>query len=500
MNKKLMAVAVATAFAAPGLALAQVTSGTGGSVQISGFVDAIFNQVKSTGSTGAGQTATVGATTNQSTMNKVGPSDETKYHLASGAPAYVRITGNESLGGGMSALFQIETQWWYDAPQDPGQANFRNAGLGGRPTFVGMGTNFGTVTFGYQVSTYLDAVNLGWNVVPTFGHGQIIMNNGNTTGAMPGPNCGAMNASGTNAMQTASATVNNFMALNTTRVGSICTEQPGNSTSFGRTVSNTIKYVTPTISGFRFSAMMATPDGAEPTSSTPVGMSRYNPAFGAYSLAWTGGPFSVAAGYEQHTGFRAINPSQAQVAAAVAGTATLSGDRAAKDKAWQIGAKWDFGIGRVGVGWEKIKYGNSAISTGVATDNSFELSNWVVNAAFRVGAQGTVGVGYSKTDGVKNCGVSLATASTTTTAAGNTLQGCGSDTGANYTTLSYDHALSKRPTVYAVYAKINNTPAATYQWVAGAANGQGTSNNGTTAGVFAGTDVQILGVGIKHSF
>lgn len=500
MNKKLMAVAVASAFAVPGFALAQVSSGSGGSVTISGYVDALLNQVKSTGSTGAGQASTWAATTTQATMNKVGPANTTKYHLASGAPAYLRIVGNEPLGGGMRAFFQIETQWWYDAPQDQGQNNTRNATLGGRPTFVGVGADWGAVTFGYQVSAYLDAVSQGWSVQPTFGHGQIIMNNGNTTGSMPSPNCSSMTASGTNQMTTASATVNNFIATSTTRAGGICTENPGNSTSFGRTQSNTILYRSPAVSGFRFAAMMATPDGAEPSSSTPVGMSRYNPAFGAYSLSWSGGPFSVAGGYEQHTGFRALNPTQTQVSNAMAGTATLSGDRAAKDKAWSIGGKWDFGIGRVGVGYEKIKYGNSAISTGAAADNSFELANWVVNAAFRVGPQGTVGVGYSKTTGAKNCGVSLATAATTTTAAGNTLQACGSDTGANYTSLSYDHALSKRTTVYAVYAKINNNPAATYQWVAGAANGQGTSNNGSTAGVFAGTDVQLLGVGLKHSF
>src|SRR6185295_6807449 len=112
------------------------------------------------------------------------PSEVRKSHLSTGAPNRIGFRGTETLGAGMTAFFQVETQVFTDARQDGANAAATNATLGGRPTFLGLRGGWGEVSAGFQESPYKDVYQTSWSVMPTapmFGH---IMGNGNSSGAM----------------------------------------------------------------------------------------------------------------------------------------------------------------------------------------------------------------------------------------------------------------------------------------------------------------------------
>jgi predicted porin len=334
------------------------------------------------------------------------------------------------------------------------------------------------VSGGYQDTPYKDAAIAGWAVKPTNTMTGAIMGNGNTTGTMPSPSCvdltvpaavsspGALNTTGTGAASsgvlapnaqggaagtapriTIPAVGTLISATGTTGVQN-CNDNAGNGTSFNRTVSNSLMYRSPVMAGFRFGAMTAMNEWKEPSSATPAGQNQLNPTFGSYSLTWAGGPFSVAGGYEVHNGFRAVN----------SGTPAAPTNRNAKDTGMTIGARWNYGMGLVGLGWERLKYNNSA--TGGAGDNGFTLNNWALEATFNITPADILWGGYSKTPGKTSCGASLQTVATATVGSN-----CGGDTGAKWLTLGVDHSFSKRTAVYAYWSKIDNNSAATYNYL-----------------------------------
>ncbi|MEO6696822.1 MAG: porin [Gammaproteobacteria bacterium] len=67
-----------------------------------------------------------------------------------------------------------------------------------------------------------------------------------------------------------------------------------------------------------------------------------------------------------------------------------------------------------------------------------------------------------------------------------------SDTGANWFVVGLDHALSKRTTVYALYARTNNDSGAQY--------GLGTGGSSGAVKPHAGTDPSTYSLGINHDF
>src|SRR3954464_4621977 len=95
-NQKLIVTAVAGAITAPGVAFAQATT-SGTNVQIYGLFDVRYDWMKVTGNT----------------ANTIG--SVSKDHLSTGAPNRIGFRGTESLGAGMEAFFQVETQVFTDA-------------------------------------------------------------------------------------------------------------------------------------------------------------------------------------------------------------------------------------------------------------------------------------------------------------------------------------------------------------------------------------------------
>lgn len=452
MQKKLLAVAVAGAFAAPGVAMAQASN-----VQIYGVIDMSYNQIKFSDSA----TQKAGAAAGISSISR-----STPYNSAS----RWGLRGTEDLGNGLRAFFQVESGLAMDARPDNSTASSGVNILGGRNSAIGLQSNsWGQALIGIWDSPYSQSANAIWQVAGSginAVHQGVIMGNGTTTGVNPSPNCAGGGAA---------APVNCNV------------DAEGNATSFNRRVSNVIQYWSPVWSGFQFKIATTAKEFKNSQATTGVVS---DPTLWSYSLAWSGGPFSAGIAYEEHKGFQAVSGT-------VAGSTT---NNDAKDTGIVVGGKWNFGMGTIGAGWERLKYGDTVLTGAAATLNGtgYTLKNWVVNGDFKVGSNGRLWAGYSKTPGRSSCGTSYN--------AGGANDGlCGGATKATFFSLGYDHNLSKRTALFASYGKIDNGDGRSsagagvgsgYYYIAGpAANG-----TGGTGALAAGTDVTTYGVGIKHTF
>jgi len=135
MNKKLVALAVAGAFALPLAAQAQTAN-----VTLYGRLNVDFEFVK--GKTCAAATFPTGAPGTAAGCNVGLPTESTQnstVNRLSSNSSRLGVRGTESLGGGLNAIFQIESSI-------NGDTNGGN--LGGRETFVGLQGSWGKFTMG----------------------------------------------------------------------------------------------------------------------------------------------------------------------------------------------------------------------------------------------------------------------------------------------------------------------------------------------------------------
>src|SRR5207247_2055619 len=167
------------------------------------------------------------------------------------------------------------------------------------------------------------------------------------------------------------------------------TESPGNGTSFSRRNNNSIQYWSPVFNGvqFRLGTALANYQSAN---SSPVNAAAgvQKPKYYSANVTYARGPLALAAGYETHEGFR---PTTA--ATSVANP---------KDKAYQIGGKWDFGLGQVGVGYEVLDYAQADTDPTVTTSQAIKVPSYVVDGRVNAGP-GAVWDTLSGTRGRKNC-------------------------------------------------------------------------------------------------
>lgn len=463
MNKKLLAVAVAGALAAPGVALAQASN-----VQIYGVFDmsAQMNKFSGPNTTTALQAAQ-------------GSLDVSKSNVYNGASRW-GIRGTEDLGNGLRAFFQAEAGMFPDARPDSGSSSSGVGFLGGRNSGIGLQASWGQVMTGIWDSPYKSVMDAGTasasGALTTFG---MIMGNGDTTGTAPSAACAAVNSVGTGVAAGVASSTNS----NATACGD---GVEGAATSFHRRLSKTVQYWSPVWNGMQFKIATQLNNYKASTGSltalNSTNTANIDPSLWSYSLSWTGGPFTAYGAYETHKGYNST---------------TVSADAGVKDTGMQLGGKWDFGPGAVTLQWERLKYGNNA---GVAAaTNNFNLVNWALGGTFKIGGNGTLWGSYSKTPGRSSCGSANVVAGT--------LEGlCGSGSAASFLALGYDHAMSKRTALYATYGKITNGQATTvagatvgsaYYYIAGPA---GNSNVGSVSAIAAGTDVTTYAVGVKHTF
>ncbi|MCA3123841.1 MAG: porin [Rhodocyclaceae bacterium] len=245
MKKKLLAAAVVSAFAAP-VAFAQTAPAN---VTIYGSLQMEVFTLKADGANG-------------------NPNRNRTNNVSSPGVFFIGFRGTESLGGGLSTIWQIEQGAGGD-----GTGTSQN--WGARNTFLGLSGGFGRAYVGIMDTPYKRV--MGINNTATMRAGltgpqgiNAIMNNGDTSGGDPFISSGA-----------------------------------GNNTAFSRRAANSVNYDSPSFGGFSVSAQYGANEGRALTTAAGAAAG-VNPQL--YSLAgmYRGGPFAVGLGWQQHQEFRGV--------------------------------------------------------------------------------------------------------------------------------------------------------------------------------------------------
>ncbi len=208
---------------------------------------------------------------------------------------------------------------------------------------------------------------------------------------------------------------------------------------FDPRTNNTIAYVSPDFSGL-------TVAGAYVTDLNETDNAIDNNDTDAYSVngVYKNGPLLLGAAYEKQN-------------------VSATTDRSM----WRLAAGYKFGNAKLGALYQSSK-------SDVLTE---ERKGWGVFADYAMGAV-TLKANYLK--------------------AGDS-ESVAEDSGKQFT-LGADYALSKRTTVYALYAKVTNDTAAVYGLGTGVGSTDRVSGGGTGTGITGGADPSVFSVGMMHSF
>jgi len=280
MNKKLVAVAVAGMLAAPMAAQAQTAN-----VTLYGRLNLDMEVVN------AKQDAPAQG------------SPKSNMFFVKSNSSRLGVRGSEALGGGLSAVFQIESA--------VGAANGGGLGatLGTRETFVGLQGGWGTFKLGYFLTPYDD-------IHPIFGNVPTL----------------ATSILGTQALWS-----------NTGWSGN---SQYGG--AFDDRAANSIRYDSPNIAGFTGSVQIgsgtAGGDATNSNAATPttLGAQRRHAYMVSVNGLYNNGPFQGGVAYEFHNNFR--------------GDPTFATNPKLQDQGVSAAASWNFGVVKVGGVFERLKY------------------------------------------------------------------------------------------------------------------------------------------------
>lgn len=200
--------------------------------------------------------------------------------------------------------------------------------------------------------------------------------------------------------------------------------------------ANSVAYISPSFSGFSVLAAWGAGSEQEDTATRTDNV---------YSLGLNYGNGPIYVGYA----YTEVDAVAASVDA--------------KAKSHRLGGYYKFGtMGQVGLLWDRTD-GNTSTSNN-------KRNAYIVNGKFNVSNAGALIAGYGKAADIDGL----------------------SDTGAKHFFLGYEHALSKRTILKAIYAKVTNEAAATYNFY--------NTVTGEVVGATAGSDPKGFQVGIRHSF
>jgi len=395
MQKKLLTLAVAGALAAPGLALAQ------SSVEVYGDIHMAFGHFN------YGQTA-------------AGTGSHTKWDVANGASNY-GLRGRESIGGGMTAWFQVEQ----NAPLE--RSNNVAITPASRNSAVGIQGSWGNAFIGQWTTPWADLDGL-WSVgtVGFWGPVTSIIGRRETTGTAPNANCANGHLSGAPAGVLATAICDAIEAGG------------GVGHPFWKRISNSVFYQSPVFSGVQFKLAVQTNEGRSSMDATApnatAGSVVANASMWSSSIQWAGmgGRARVGLAIDRHKDFSLIG---------------------ATDSGYAIKGGYDFGVINLGAAFERMTYRSAA--------GDVRARQWGVAADFPIGT-GSIKGSYSSASDLQG-GAGFA------------------DTGAKQWNLGYEHRFSKRTNVGVGYAKIDNDAAAVFTWT-GAPTNQGGASNTPFAG------------------
>ena len=322
------------------------------------------------------------------------------------------LRGTEALGGGLTAFFQVENSV---------ELGRKGAGtIAGRETFVGLQGSYGQLWLGRSLSPYDDAT-------PVFASGPYNYNTG------------LFNNS-------------SLWANNSNAVGGVEAIA-----GYDDRYSNSIRWNSPTWSGFTAEVQLATKENTAHSWAFIPG------------VFYNNGPIQAAAVYARHNKIRCYNTAGTSYGAC-GSSASITG-LAAKDDAFTLTGSYDFGMARVALVYEYLKY---QTPTG-----DLKRDLWGVSGTIPMGG-GLWYVYYAK------AGDGKGGASDSETYI-NSLRH-GSDTGSQNFEIGYRYDLSKRTSVNAGYVMIKNDARAIYTF------------NVNGYAVAPGGDPQGFVLGIIHNF
>jgi len=387
-RKTILALAVGTAFAAP--AFAQTTGST---IEIYGR---LYPQVTSAEAKGA-----------------TDPADNEARRLSVDTQnSRIGFRGQEQLGGGLAAIWQIETRVRFDTGAN-------NPWAGSRDSFLGLRGNWGTVRFGNFDTVYK---NYGAAVGNFFGvsSGNFVSSSNvlSEVGVAPG---GGEDGEG--------------------RAGQ------GNATGFHIRAANSIHYETPEFGGFQ-AGIQYSPDERKgnPTRPRDPGINAELWSFGA---KYEKGPVYASVQYERHNDwFDASTNFDAGTGSAFGPLATTTTD--SRDQAWRLSGK--FAVTpqhRLTGDLAQMQWKES----GPVGSGEYKRNSWALGWEASWGGPWRTEITYTQAD-KGTCSVSAGTCST------DGLDGKQIAAGVGY-------AFSKRTLVYAIGAKLTNGTNAAFN---GAAN------------------------------
>lgn len=242
--------------------------------------------------------------------------------------------------------------------------------------------------------------------------------------------------------------------------GAVAGALANNSAGWDLRPANQIAYSSPSFSGFGFNAAYFTNLGNGATIDAGTSSNVNAVSAWATSATYENGPIFAGLGYEKHKLSDLITT-----------------DNQNDENIWRASAGYNFGAFKVVGLYQRER--DMFINT---SNNSAERNVWGLGGAYKFMGANTIKVQYYKASSIKN-----------TSGIANIDQ-----TGAKLWAVGFDHALSKRTTVYAAYATTNNDRYANYSAFGG---GHG-DNPGTVrpSATQDSKDPSGFSVGVIHNF
>lgn len=302
--------------AACGLAQAQ-------SVEIYGTVFQFLENAKTSGATSpapADRPSQVGAGA------YTGVNDEARSRITAGT-SNLGFRGSENLGGGLKAIFQMESGFQVDGSPGPGWAN--------RNSHVGLTGSWGTVSLGmwdtpYKfISLVVNPIRVGYQADQT----PVIGNPGFGTPA-------------------------------TTTLSGRSGGKPD--AAFDRRQGNMIQYMSPNFGGFSGRLMWSVNEGKGPAA---AGGPVISPTVWSGYLMYDMGNLSLRYAYEQHDDYFGMS----QLGGSGGATAANPGS---KDTGHKFVANWRFGSTRIAGIYEQLEYKNDDTAAGAVS--SYKRASYYV--------------------------------------------------------------------------------------------------------------------------
>ena len=377
-------------------------------------------------------------------------SSVTKMDVASHASNY-GIRGRENIGMGQTAWFQIEQ----NAPME--RSNNVAITPASRNSAVGVQGNWGNLFIGQWTTPWADLDALwavgsvgGWTPVTS------VIGRRETTGTAPNANC----ANGGHGLATSCDAV---------EAGS------GVGHAFWRRTSQSIFYQSPVFAGVQVKLSYQTNEGK---AGAEAGVPNANAQMWSSSVQWAGmgGRVRVGAAFDSHKDFSTIGKT---------------------DTGWRVTGGWNFGFADVGFAYEQMTYALSTAAGGAQgatySGNDCEAKQYGLGVAVPVG-QGAIRGSWAVAKDLDGTGCTVVVGSPAGAGYG----------GATTWTLGYDYRFSKRTTIGAGYATIDNksgdatNPGGVHSWTGLPPNQSGAGS--VANGPLPGGDVSTFFVNMIHRF